>query len=63
MPHFKTRTAAAVDRRGFLKVGVAAIGAMPGALRRAMADVAAEPVGSKPDLILTDDRGIPVSQN
>jgi hypothetical protein len=63
MPRSKTRTAATVDRRGFLKVGVAAIGAMPGALRRAMADVATEPAGSKPNFILTDDQGIPVSQN
>lgn len=61
MPHSKTRTAATLDRCGFLKAGVAAIG--PGALRRAMADVAAAPAGSKPNLILTDDHGIPVSQN
>jgi hypothetical protein len=36
---------------------------MPGVLRRAMADAAAAPAGSKPNIILTDDRGIPVSRN
>jgi hypothetical protein len=58
-------TDCALSRRRFpgLPGGAAATGAMPGTLRRAMADVAAEPAGSKPNFILTDDQGIPVSQN